>query len=257
MTVAALKRSTLYAIVPWGLQRSQSRQRRGGSAVPSMRIRTPGCSTAPKCAASLRPPRQFRPGTVFICAFRVCFSLPALNFTQLPSCRAAAQHAGVPSTGSEPTWNQRHASIPQGTGREEHSGGTHPWLLPIFLSSIPQQLEVHFHQLVTATRRCALIAGCASDRTIHSQPCGSPHLLPATAPTSTEPLWHCSPIWPPQAATLGQTHTAEHHLWTLKDAHKLGLSPQKVPAPPEMPSLHSPMQNRGVCSSEPPLWEVT
>lgn len=34
MTVAARKRSTLYAIVPWGLQRRQSRERRGGSAVP-------------------------------------------------------------------------------------------------------------------------------------------------------------------------------------------------------------------------------
>lgn len=106
-----------------------------------------------------------------------------MNFTQLPApgCRAAAQ--GGPSPGSEPR-AQTHAeplhhhdphgasrctSIPQGMGREECSGGTCPvlhlpWLLPILLHSIPQQLEVHFHQPVTDTRRCDLSTSCAPDR---------------------------------------------------------------------------------------------
>lgn len=92
MTVAALKRSTLYAIVPWGLQRRQSRERRGGSAVPGTGSSSSDEDThffwAPQhsTAASLNLPGGFyQPWYFFKCFFLFYFSLPALNFTQLPA----------------------------------------------------------------------------------------------------------------------------------------------------------------------------
>lgn len=94
MTVAALKRSTLYAIVPWGLQRRQSRERRGGSAVPGTGSSSSDKDThfcwAPQhsTAASLNLPGGFYQSwyiffLFFFNIFFFYFSLPALNFTQL------------------------------------------------------------------------------------------------------------------------------------------------------------------------------
>lgn len=122
--------------------------------------------------------------------------IPAEPFNHHASCHAS-----------------RHTSIPQGTGREERSGGTCPflhlpWLLPILLHSIPQQLEVHFHQAVTDTRRCGLSTGCAPDCTAQpssaSPPAGPPTHAWVTAPTSTEPPPRAHPTWRTQAATPGK-----------------------------------------------------
>lgn len=104
MTVAARKRSTLRAIVPWGLQRRRSRERRGGTAVPgtgspssSRGHAAPGHPARPR-AASLKLPGSFYWSCYFLlllCFFFFFslshFSLPALNFTQLPGPGAAVQ----------------------------------------------------------------------------------------------------------------------------------------------------------------------
>lgn len=135
MTVAALKRSTLYAIVPWGLQRRQSRERRGRSAVPGM-----GSFSSAEDARFFWAPRHSRAASLnlpscfyqswyfFLLFFFFYFSLPALNFTQLPAlgCRAAAQRVWVPSTqapspGCRHTLNPPQPS-PRGTPQSHGNG---------------------------------------------------------------------------------------------------------------------------------------
>lgn len=195
MTVAALKRSTLYAIVPWGLQRRQSRERRGGSAVLGT-----GSSSSEEDARFFWAPWHSRaaslnlPGSFywlqyffFNYYFFIAYFLPFTSHSSRPWAaelllRVQVSPAQTPSPVRRPTLNPppsspstclRHTAIPRGMGREGRSGETGPFihltcLLPILFPSIPQQLKIHFHQAVTDTRPKHLTAQCRG--IMHSQP---------------------------------------------------------------------------------------
>lgn len=189
-------------------------------------------------------------------------------------CRAAAEGGGAPSplnplNPSPPSLSPRlegHLN-PTGTGREEHSGGTCPflhltWLLPIFLHFISLQLEVHFHQAVTATRRSSLSTGghqappaCASPAAgppalCHQHTGDSTHIRTATTALLTH-LGHTHGHPGKGSCGVGALHkiparsrgTFLHHQGGSGDAQELGQlelsweSPWKVLAPPAMPSL--------------------
>lgn len=252
MTVAALKRSTLYAIVPWGLQRRQSRERRGGSAVPGTGSSSSDEDThffwAPQhsTAASLNLPGGFyQPWYFFKCFFSFLFLTSCLELHTAPSrgCRAAAQGVGAPSPVHRPTVNPSPSSPsphleahlnPKGNGEGRALGGTCPflhltWLLPIFLHSIPQQLEVHFHQAVTVTRRRSLSTGGH-----HTQPtCASPTAGPPTCcHQHTGDSTHIR-----TATTALLTHLGHTHCHPGKDSCGVGAL-HKVPALSREPLLH-------------------
>lgn len=128
-------------------------------------------------AASLNLPGSFYRSQylLFNYYFVIAHFLPLTSHSSRPWAaelllRVRVPPAQTPSPVRRPTLNPapsppspclRHTAIPRGTGREGRSGETGPflhltWLLPILLPSIPQQLEIHFHQAVTDTRRCGL-----------------------------------------------------------------------------------------------------